>query len=81
MLYWDFKNALSSVICTPICPEIFQEKAFGEKKINSIINILHVTNVTHIVEMGINTEGTQPLSPRSVGLETEKERHNVGKKC
>jgi hypothetical protein len=28
------------------------------EKINSIINILHVTKITHIVEMGIKTEGT-----------------------
>lgn len=33
-------------------------KLFEKKKINSIINILHVTQVTHIVEIGIKTEGT-----------------------
>lgn len=39
-----------------------------------------MTQVTHIVEMGIKTEGTYPLSPLSVGLETRKERDNVGEK-
>lgn len=65
MLYWDLKMLYLQLYVKMLYLQLYvlqsARKSFRKSLLqenNPIINILRVTDVTHIVEMGINTEGT-----------------------